>query len=344
MQYTEHLALKKPGLNDYINIQDLNDNADLLDAEVDGKADRKLSNLDTPQTALYNLGAGVRPNLGDNCDFMCPINQRGKTSWTATYGDATIFDRWKLQGHEAEISAQLISTGLKISMTGTNQGLKQPYSSDYLTTGEIYTSTVIVDGMLYSAEIVPDIVTGKIVQYPGADFSCAVTFDDGKWHWYPVVDYRSGNRDVTISACKLENGKGQTLCYFSGDNIRIFCANQRKSEVLLDCQKYLWVPRRYGTDTTIGYAVAESETEVKMVLSLPTTMRDDIVPTVNVDLTKLFFRRENVSINTATSLSVGVGRGDRLIVFFVGTGFSAGEIYDVYIQGSGAYFEVSCEY
>ena len=37
MQYTEHLNLKKPGLNDYINIQDLNDNADLLDEALSNK-------------------------------------------------------------------------------------------------------------------------------------------------------------------------------------------------------------------------------------------------------------------------------------------------------------------
>ena len=58
MEYTEHLKLKKPGLNDYINIQDLNDNADLLDEEVSNR-------ILMPSTAAvhYNLNDHKTPGL-----------------------------------------------------------------------------------------------------------------------------------------------------------------------------------------------------------------------------------------------------------------------------------------
>ena len=56
----------------------------------------------TPQEALANLGAGVRPNLLDNAYFVgggtgwgvFPVNQTGKTS----YGAGHAFDRWRLNG------------------------------------------------------------------------------------------------------------------------------------------------------------------------------------------------------------------------------------------------------
>ena len=125
----------------------------LLDIVKNGEgggnfADRKLSNLDTPQEALANLGAGVRPNLGDNCDFTVPINQRGVTSWSIPSGDVPIFDRWKIQATEGSVEANLESGGLKLSMAAINQGIKQTYQGGYLLPQKVYTSSVIVDGQL----------------------------------------------------------------------------------------------------------------------------------------------------------------------------------------------------
>lgn len=62
----------------------------ILDGEMTGDyADRQLSNLDTPQAALANLGAGVRPNLLINPFFQ--VNQRGQTSYT---GITPTVDMW----------------------------------------------------------------------------------------------------------------------------------------------------------------------------------------------------------------------------------------------------------
>lgn len=40
MKYTSRFKLKKPELTDYVNIQDLNDNMDILDEEINKKVDK----------------------------------------------------------------------------------------------------------------------------------------------------------------------------------------------------------------------------------------------------------------------------------------------------------------
>lgn len=64
MQYTEHLALKKPGLNDYINIQDLNDNADLLDEALSNKAEKT-----QPQEYSLSLADGFSNGGGGHSTY-----------------------------------------------------------------------------------------------------------------------------------------------------------------------------------------------------------------------------------------------------------------------------------
>lgn len=66
--------------------QEIDDTVDaaagLLPGGTGLPVDRGGTGAQTPQEALANLGAGVRANLGDNCDFTAPINQRGVTSWS----------------------------------------------------------------------------------------------------------------------------------------------------------------------------------------------------------------------------------------------------------------------
>ena len=275
MTNTTNYGLKKPGPNDYVNIEDLNYNADAIDAAMQEnktkRADLKLSNLDTPQEALANLGAGVRPNLGDNCDFTAPINQRGVTSWSIPSGDVPVFDRWKIQATEGSVEANLESGGLKLSMAAINQGIKQTYQGGYLLPQKVYTSSVIVDGRLYSAEIVPEEGTGMVVQYPGTEFSCAITFNGGACQWYPYIDYRSGSRTVTIARCKLENDRGQTLGYMGVDSVKILSQPDSKpGQMLAECQRYL-IPVTAG-ERYIG-TVSGDGTKVAFAVPLPVTMR-----------------------------------------------------------------------
>lgn len=93
-------------------------------AEQVKAADLTLSNLTNPQQALANLGAGVRPNLADNCDFTNPVNTVGFTSGTYSY-DFSIFNRWNVQSLGNSITATLTATGLQVNTTASNQGIRQ---------------------------------------------------------------------------------------------------------------------------------------------------------------------------------------------------------------------------
>ena len=54
------------------------------DIPSENKAATDFSNLPSPQTALYNLGAGTGRNLLDNWYFADPVNQRGQAGSVQT--------------------------------------------------------------------------------------------------------------------------------------------------------------------------------------------------------------------------------------------------------------------
>ncbi len=255
--------------------------------EIDDTVDA-LGGAKTPQEALANLGAGVRPNLGDNCDFTAPVNQRGVTSWSIPSGDVPIFDRWKIQATEGSVEANLESGGLKLSMAAINQGIKQTYQGGYLLPQKVYTSSVIVDGQLYSAEIAPEEVVGTVVQYPGTEFSCAITFNGGACQWYPYIDYRSGSRTVTIARCKLENDWGQTLGYMDADGTWKLLP-QPESDYATQLRRC----KRYYESSTSSWTIPAN-----LTMMVPFEVEKRIVPTVTI---------ENVSGGSATFDYVGTG-------------------------------------
>lgn len=260
--------------------------------EIDDAVDA-LGGAKTPQEALSNLGAGVRPNLGDNCDFTDQINQKGVTSWAVPSGVAPIFDRWKVQATAGNVDTNLETGGLKLSMTDSNQGIFQVYVVGYLIPRKVYTSSVIVDGKLYSAEIVPEEGTGMVVQYPGTEFSCAITFLGDQCQWYPYIDYRLGPRTVTIARCKLENDRGQTLGYMDNDSVKILSQPDEKTVYrLAECQRYLYSPY-YGAFPTapIGTVFVRNQTTGFVVINTPALMRTK--PVLSGDPSKLWIVKSN---------------------------------------------------
>ena len=210
-------------------------------AEQVKAADLTLSNLTNPQQALANLGAGVRPNLADNCDFTNPVNQVGFSTKTAS-ADFSIFDRWAIQASENSITATLTGSGLQIDETGSNQGVRQPIEGKKFT-GSVFTSSAIIDGKLYTAQLEKVPVTGQVVQYPGSEFYCALTQSGDNWLWYPFADYKTVPRTITISHCKLEEGEGQTLAYEDADGAWQLLPqpDMKYGAQLAECQRYLQV-------------------------------------------------------------------------------------------------------
>lgn len=174
----------------------------------------QLSNLNTlvggattPQGALANLGAGVRPNLLDNWYFVgggsqqrggqFPINQRGETSYdTVVYG----IDRW-LYG-----SFALTPQGLKLS-SATN--LFQRLANTEIFTGKTLTYSVLwSDGKLLTITGTPD--QGQGVN----DGDRAIGFGiDGSLPALWVSIQSLDATEKTAVAAKLEFGDQQTLAY-----------------------------------------------------------------------------------------------------------------------------------
>lgn len=66
MKYTEKLGLKKPELTDYVNIEDINDNMDVLDEEV-GNLKEGSTTIEELQTSNKTL-AGAINELKDEVD------------------------------------------------------------------------------------------------------------------------------------------------------------------------------------------------------------------------------------------------------------------------------------
>ena len=163
----------------------------ILDGEMTGDyADRQLSNLDTPQAALANLGAGVRPSLLVNGDFRAGhvVNQRGQTSY-ATNGYT--LDMWRMNGGTLAIDVDGISftSGYVISQKMDGIDL-----SDGIARTVSYMDS---DGDVYSG------ILGAEYSDIG-DFS--FTYDAGD-----ALYVMSKNNAKKIRAKKLEEGDTQTL-------------------------------------------------------------------------------------------------------------------------------------
>ena len=96
-------------------------------------ADRQLSNLDTPQAALVNLGAGVRPRLGINMDFR--VNQHGQSSYTAS-GKTYTVDGWYLATTGGKLTVNSDGT---ITLGATNSTFWQLIPPNEFTIGRPFT-------------------------------------------------------------------------------------------------------------------------------------------------------------------------------------------------------------
>lgn len=200
-------------------------------AEMVEAADRQLSNLDTPQTALYNLGSGVRPNLLTNAYFANPVNQRGRTSYTEK--NAPCIDRWRTLGGDSTVT--LTESGLQISGAGPYiWSLAQILQDDVKSaiTGETVTISVLHSKGLDSVTIEKAL---------SREFS--QTFTDGVSLWLSTSgQFFIGADDTKILyAAKLERGNIQTLAYQDEDGTWRQYETQDYGTELAKCQRYFQI-------------------------------------------------------------------------------------------------------
>ena len=189
------------------------------DATGVGAADRTLSNLTNPQTAIYNLGAGVRPNLLINGNFR--VNQRKKT----VYNSAGItVDGWFMTADTVTVNV----TDNGISYKNTN-GAGDSYYLQKIPVSEMelnkpYTASVLFQSGSPTkyAEFVcwhPSAATDGYTVFKGLpvndDGISTVTFtppaDTTSMEFRACSADYGETGEFTAICAKLEQGETQTL-------------------------------------------------------------------------------------------------------------------------------------
>lgn len=196
----------------------------------------------TPQGALANLGAGVRPNLLDNGDFRAGhvVNQRGQTEYTAS---GYTIDRWKKLNSNGKIT---VNDGyLTLIGTGTYGYINQPMEGEIAPSYPVTLSILTKDGKLYSETLTSN-VAGI---YIGTFY-----FYVDKWLF--TIRTPDDTTSIDIKAFKYEKGGTQTLAYQDEDGTWQLLPQPESDYAtqLAKCQRYLLMGPINAPVWCLGYA------------------------------------------------------------------------------------------
>ena len=240
---------------------------DMLQGPV--SVDKGGTGATTPQGALANLGAGVRPNLLINPFFE--VNQRGQTSYSGTYGVYTV-DGWLLNNAETA-TVNVLSNGVQI-VAGTVTAQFRQYLES-LSDGVYTLSFLFTDGSLGYAVYEKSGTAYTRKDYtPSNVWGMGMQDTSGKPTAYMYV--QAGMSAAPV-ASKLESGEGQTLAY-QDDTGAWQLLPQPESDYatqLAKCQRYqLKLP--YGASQNyapIGFGWAQTASSIRILIPTPVTMR-----------------------------------------------------------------------
>ena len=200
----------------------------ILDGEMTGDyADRQLSNLDTPQGALANLGAGVRPSLLHNGLFIgggtagnLPVNQRGQTIYTV--GGYTV-DRWRMAGSAAKITVQADGIYYEKTADATSYGIWEQKLPLGKLEGKELTASVLVDDVCHSDTIAAGwtysngaVLKQFFINNGSKQMMISVLCDADNiliFRFYYGGTAAAATTGFLLQAAKLEEGSTQTLAY-----------------------------------------------------------------------------------------------------------------------------------
>ena len=262
--------------------------SDYSGAQVDEAVGKALNPDATPTEGSANLvqSGGVasavsavmnsvsRRNLLDNWYFVgggsqqgggqFPINQRGKTVYTAGY----CIDRWHNEGLSGS-STELVSGGLKLTNTTSQRArISQAFESSLISflTGKYCTISAIVDGVLYSA-IKPMFANNSSVSVGPLDVFSPTGSNS------LIIQLTASNpaRTATISAVKLELGSVSTLANDAPPNF---------AEELAKCQRYYWNSGFTSSAVGIFFGLSNAAgNNFSVYVPTPVTMRN-VTPTI----------------------------------------------------------------
>lgn len=280
----------------------------------------------TPQEALANLGAGVRPNLLINPFFQ--VNQRGQSS----YGQGPTVDMWRLVT-DGNGKATVANDGIIISgNTGTycnfEVGIEEvppgTYTESFLVDDHTKVSQIYANG---SGQFN---ITENLISYT---FEVKSELDSVYWG---IQKFLSAG-DLKIFGAKLEEGDTQTLAY-QDDTGAWKLLPQPESDYatqLAKCQRYLVVIG--GNDYfTVGSGIMRSATEASIVCPLPVPLR--VRPVVQLSGV-LSVRLSDMENDSATGILVdSSGIGAVLFKITCANPHTAGSAADSFLAPEGKLF------
>ena len=284
--------------------------------ELDSKkAELDLSNLDSPSAALYNLGAGVRPNLADNWDFTNPVNQRGKTQYTQgqyamdrwaveTGGSVTIKDGYIAIATQTQAIIQHITEAEAKQLNG-----KTVTVSILTKEGNLATKTGV---MTYDGTKDVHIITGSVdgVKFGVSLFPKNKSFQIGRI-------FGTGN----VKAVKTELGDTQTLAYQKSDGKWELLEHADYATELLKCQRHYWQDDTFVTASIATFSGFSASGGQDFFFTIP-------IPTKMVSPVTISWDSISVIQPTGVAFDSGTSEGEISVVSIV-TGES-----NVYIRAT----------
>lgn len=216
----------------------------------------------------------VNPNLLDNWYFGNPVNQRGKTSYTAQPNGGYTIDRW--------MSTEAVSIDTVFQFRNLFQRVE---GSDRLS-GKLLTFSILMDsGAMLSGSKIFDASADCVF----ADQGILMLYNS---FWKAFQIYSRDNSEVHILAAKLELGSTQTLAHLENGN---WVLNEIPdySEQLRKCQRYFV---RYALDTQrfIGVLNIDNANSGQGYINLPVPMR--ATPTISGPI-GFYSADNNVTVN-----------------------------------------------
>lgn len=300
-------------------------------------ADRQLSNLDTPQAALANLGAGVRPNLVENWMLKNAINQKGQLSYSGDF--AFSIDRWRL----GPKTSMTVSESGEVTAIGDGSG--ESYIFQYLESLEkgTYTYSVLfTDNTGVVTLTTKQTDEGTVAPVNSSDPAGLLSLTFEAQGLGPGVGYiRIGmTGSVKPVAAKLERGSNQTLAHLKSDGMWELLPqpNNKPGDLLRECQRYLMVFGENTGYTPLGVGQARSDSDIVATIPIPCKMRTKPAATLSENIVA---RNGDSYFNLTTPTVEGLS-DSAVMVSFVGSGLTVGAVYEVFLD-IGKFFTLSSE-
>lgn len=203
---------------------------DMLQGPV--SVDKGGTGATTPQGALANLGAGVRPNIADNGNLIDAVNQRQFVSTTQA---GRILDRWEISSDATINVTYTKGSGLLLQNLGSAGNLFLTQKRERkLEEEKKYTLSVLTDKGLFSDSLSP----GES-SYPTSGLYFSVVNRSGYGEF--DIGVLAGGNSFLVKYVKVEDGEGQTLAY-QGSTGAWHLLPQPESDYatqLAKCQRYL---------------------------------------------------------------------------------------------------------